>query len=93
MTRLLTADASKVTRSEFLDRTAREFGLPFKSEAECKADAEWLAEYTDARDAGDSRKCGKMLRAAALASVGIVEEDIPPARYVMTERARLGKAA
>ena len=93
MTRLITADASKVTLSEFLDLVGREFGLPWKSEAERKADAEWLAEYTAARDAGDNVKCGKMLRAAALASVGIVEEDIPPARYVMTERARLGKAA
>lgn len=74
MTRLLTADASKVTRSEFLEHTAREFGLPWKSEAERKADAEWLAEYTAASEAGDHRKCGKMLRAAALASVGIVEE-------------------
>lgn len=92
MSRLITADSSKVTLSEFLDRAAREFGLPWKSEAERKADAEWLAEYTAARDAGDNVKCGKMLRAAALASVGIVE-DIPPARYVMTERARLGKAA
>jgi len=78
MTRLITADASKVTLSEFLDLVGREFGLPWKSEAERKADAEWLAEYTGARDAGDNVKCGKMLRAAALASVGIVEEVETP---------------
>ena len=78
MSRLITADSSKVTLSEFLDRAAREFGLPFKSEAERKADAEWLAEYTVARDAGDNVKCGKMLCAAALASVGIVEEVETP---------------
>jgi len=78
MTRLLTADSRSVTPSEFLDRAAREFGLPWKSEAERKADAEWLAEYTAASEAGDNVKCGKMLRAAALASVGIVEEVETP---------------